>query len=89
MLVEANCSLLDSERVRGTSRHNPPQEASPGPAQNAPGPLSSPLRWPVLTELSQVSKGDQTHLCQGRVVGMDAQQLHQSWNDVHIDQLRL
>lgn len=83
MLVEANCSLLDSESTRGRSRQTHPQEASPGPAQNAPGPLA------VLTELSQISKGDQTHLRQGRVVRMDAQQLHQSWNYVHIDQLGL
>lgn len=42
-----------------------------------------------LTKLSQIPKGNEAHISQGCIVGMDAQQLHQSGNHAHVDQLGL
>lgn len=46
------------------------------------------LSW-ALTQLCQVPKGDETHLCKRRVLGMNSQEFDQCWDHTHSDQLCL
>lgn len=43
----------------------------------------------ILTELGKVSEGNEAHLCEGCVVRVETQQLHQGGDHSHVDQLGL